>query len=77
MERGDGNPTNPPQDWLSRKRDWIGAGILIGLMAGVPLSLMGIAAFRAQEEMVGSGYLLMAAAFGIGSPVVTFRTRPK
>ena len=72
-------PVSPPQrGWMSRKRDrGTAAGILLGLMAAVPLSLMGAAALRAQDWLFAGCWIAMAAAFLIGVPIISYVTRPK
>ena len=71
-------PVSPPQiGWMSRKRDWVIAGVLLGLMAAVPLSLMGAAALRAQDWLFAGSWIAMAAAFQIGVPIISYVTRPK
>ena len=78
METENGSPIKPPgAGWMSRKRDWVIAGILLGLMAAVPLSLMGVAALRAQDGLLAGGWIAMAAAFLVGVPIIACRTRPK
>lgn len=62
---------------MNCKRDWIIAGITLGLAAAVPLFLRGYEAAMAGDRPLAASLIGMGAAFLIGVPIITYVTRSR
>ena len=63
QEAGSGHAARKP--WLALNWATTAAGVVMALMAGVTFLVVGLAAFQAEANDVGIGYMVLTAVFPV------------